>query len=216
MIDETEELKSHAEQCRIIFENFQVREYVEPVSGRIIKIYEMIHLAPTEFYQARNVEMAADYRNGFVIHHEGIKSKLGNSLKESYVTIAECLGWDFQKLPTQTPVEVIDANFDNLNFLDRKIFDGITGTVSFILEKVAKSMKGGVLAASVETFRDAVLTIDQKAKLPIGFNHYLLEKRNRIALRAALSEQKNVSLVWGKAHREGLEAGLFQAGFQPV
>lgn len=215
-MSETESPKSYEQQCSIILENYQVINYIDPNSGRIVKIYEMIHIAPAEFYAARNAELAVDHKNGFVIHHEGIQGNLGKGMKDSYSTIAECLGWDFQKRPEPTPIEVIDVNLKDLNFFERQVFSSTIRTISFILGKVAKSLKEGPFSSSVETFRERFLTLDANTKMPLGLNTILLDKRNRIALKAVLKERKNVSLVWGKAHRRGLEAGLFQAGFQLV
>lgn len=189
-------------------------------NNKTIKIHEMIHIAPKEFFEKKQRDFDNDLAYGFVLHHEGIQNvpKKDNdlSLMESYRKIAQALKFTVQEKPTQN-VEYYDISWNDMNIAERTLIRSIEKIVKFAAKQLEKNVtKHNELA---EELRHSILTMknnldnNNTSLLQKAFSGFIVTKRNKIAVEHALSESKDVSLIWGAAHAPGIIQLLKKSGY---
>lgn len=193
------------------------------LTGKIVKIYAMIHIAPQEFYDSRYSMIYDDYMKDYAIHHEGIKNiskSKANSNKpknKAYNNIAKIIHFDNQKIPDYCINNVGKAKVSDVDFSDFKKITQLfikcipimLKIVSILIEKTNKQLELQEALVSIsETEREVLL--------PRLISKDILDKRNHYAIQEALKEDGNVSLVWGKAHLSGMIKILESHGYLEI
>lgn len=186
---------------------------------KVIKIYEMVHIAPIEFYEFREQQFAKDVGEGYVLQVEGAKMpRISEPLHESYRAIAEILEWEMQKTPT-TEFTNIDISWDDLNTYEKTLMISMVKMMGFFtkkLSKISSSEKEEYKKKIKNIFLDKMVEENDGIFVPRIFRKILLEKRNDIAIKGAMSHRGNVSLSWGQLHSEGMIKILKSYGFVEI
>lgn len=196
---------------------YPVHHYRHIASGHLIKIYEMVHIAPESFFAKRLKQWEDDVAAGFVLHHEGVAGVPADvPLREGYLKIAEALGWKAQEKPP-LPFKNADVTWEEMPRATQLFMKGVSKAVLWVGEKLLEDVKDGE-GKHVEDLREKVLKKELETKGLLGFalRSFLLHRRNALAVTAALAENSNVSMIWGAAHAEGMGAIFLKEGYEKM
>lgn len=185
---------------------------MENDKNHIIKVYSMIHIAPQSFYNGIEKQLNSDYENDYVIHMEGVSG--GNlTLKESYSRIAQAIGVTTQyELLKDLDFIKHDMTYDDLSWINQKRLHVICKMASRSAEIVEKNEK------IQEKFREQLQSEDMKNSdsglvKNILLGNSITTERSYYAAYKAIEDDRNVSLVWGKAHAEEIVETLMKNGY---
>lgn len=196
---------------------YPVHHYRHIASGHLIKIYEMVHIAPESFFAKRLKQWEEDVAAGFVLHHEGVVGVPADvPLKEGYLQVAEALGWKMQKLPP-LPFRNVDVTWEETPQATKLFIKGVSKMVLWLGEKLLADVKEGQEKYADE-LREKILKNELETKGLLGFalSTFLLQRRNALAVAAALEENSHVSMIWGAAHAEGMGATFLKQGYEKM
>lgn len=216
-------------------QNLQVHTLRQQSTGKVIKIHEMIHVAPESFYAKKSEEIADDYADGMVIHQEGVKlrEQVTQEFGSGYKKLAEQLGMKHQSLPT-VPHQIRDVSWENLSTFELYKMKAVAhvaalgiGLITTRIENAPDQESREHLVNEVKdtllrTLSAAANTVDIEKgttnhKGLIGLmSGLLIHKRNDVAAASALSTPEDVSMVWGKAHAPGLIDTFIRSGYTLV
>lgn len=183
--------------------------------NHIIKLYEVIHVGPASLYADISARIQDDYNSKFVIHHEGVKmpeNKFKN-FRRLYPMLAKASGRELQPKPC-VPYEIKDVEYKNLALGGKMVLhyiEGISKLLFFIHD----------LDPEAGDRRIKEVIKESEAKSPtksMADNSKLLKllggKREVVASKAAMSESKNVSMIWGRAHAPNFIRIFTKAGYK--
>lgn len=186
------------------FDATKFRLFTLTKGRKSIRLYSMIHIAPAEFFEARQAAWERDYRRGWVIQIEGMRG-MPFDLKEVYAEVAEVLGCVVQPRP-RVPFEVHDLTYQDFTFKDRFKMRS--------LHAVLKTFARIIKLADPEQMQETFFSKSHEPTDQIeGKLRFLLDRRNQRAVDGALGTPRNVSMVWGVAHVPGIISLLQEQGY---
>lgn len=168
-----------------------------------IRVYEMVHIGPSEFYEKRQAAWERDYRRGWDIHCEGMRGA-PFSLQDVYAKIAHHLGFVSQPKPN-VPHKVHDLTYQDFGILSRLKVRGLY----YVLNLFGKLICMG----DPKTMKDQFMKTMESGDGPDDRFRFLLDKRNKHAVQAALATPRNVSMIWGAMHAPGIITLLLAEGY---
>lgn len=179
--------------------------------SKTIKICGVRHVAPQEEFDALALSVGHDYSHlRHSIHLEGVKmpDKYAKGLTKMYSNLADIIGQKLQPKPS-VPYTVYDATYGDLPLsskLTLRVLLSVVSAVGTLMDnpKHRDSLREG--------FQKAMET-PTNPKMPKIFQKVLLDDRNKIAVKHALKDPKNVTLIWGMAHAPGIIELLEKEGY---
>lgn len=194
---------------------YEVHTYRHEDRKHIIKIYEMVHIAPALFYKFRGSQWAADVAQGFILHHEGVVG-LPKSvpLHEGYTKIAQALSWEMQGKPS-LPFKNVDVAWEDMG-KGTQVFVKVVAKMMLWLAKQLSEEKEDNEDKHLSQLREKIVTKDFKGPkvFSMVLQGFLLHHRNKLAVEAATAEKAPVSLIWGAAHADGMGVLLEEKGYE--
>lgn len=229
------ERKQRLENYEELFtKHLKVHTLVNGRTGKVIKIHEMIHIAPESFYEQKNEEISRDHKKGMVIHQEGVRlqEQVNQEFGSGYKKLAELLGMTHQSRPV-VPHQIKDVSWENLSPFELKKFRVVAkvaalgiGLITSRIENAPEESRADVVDAVKDSFLSVLSSRANtvgpekgttKHKGLVGLvSGMLIDKRNDVAAAEALSTPESVSLVWGKAHAPGLIDTFIRSGYTLV
>lgn len=182
--------------------SFRVRSFHR--GGKKVRVYGVAHLGTKEEMEWLKESVTRDYHRGYVVHQEGVKGSPHENFKNLYRSIAENTSLVAQPEP-DVPHEIHDATYNQLNWVAKTII----GSIEVLIQFMKDSNRLEEFATGVE---EAVLTKETPWKFKY-LGTVLGGKRERIAVKAALREPKDVIMIWGTDHLESFTRRLKRVGF---
>lgn len=183
------------------FSQMKVHELYSSYFHKTVKIYEMVHIAPQEFYDMRDKQFSEDVDNGYALQIEGMQiGERARPLHDSYRKIAKKIGYVMQSKP-KISFTVSDVHLHNLSFIEKEKLFFMIKIVSALFSFADRNVSDVKMREVIDSLIEEPIP---KSKLSFLTDELLLNKRNKIAVKAAINTPGNISMVWGKAHAEGL------------
>ena len=182
--------------------------------NKYVKIYEMQHIAPASFYDLCQNSWARDVRNDYLLHVEGVSGTEELGLDRVYKELAELIGrgWEAQEKPNVS-YERHDMNFNQIPWYSRLTLKTYVTITRFFLRKLRESSP-----QTREKIHESAKKSSSEPYRVTGYARFInlalaTTKRNRYAIEQVLATDRNVALIWGAAHAQGMIKLLQKQGY---
>ena len=194
-----------------LLDPFQRHMFLNPSTGRLIQIYGMKHVSYQDDFDRVNASVVNDVSRGYTVHVEGVRDnpEWMRGLAEFYKALAENFN---QSLQTYEgfKYEVHDASFPELPLINRIFMRVMVGVMNWILTKTTIDQ---IFPGGVESMDKSI----KKKSIFGDFTTFMLSgKRERIAVKAAVEAEGNISMIWGSVHIPSFINRFRKMGFEYV
>jgi hypothetical protein len=199
-----------------------------PITGHIVELVGVLHVADAAFWRYLNKHMRSRVREGYVVHYELVSGsydqitndRAGKMMRrfskaaKLVIEKAKAAGLTYQLDGIRYPTGAVNTDMTKQQM--RHAFADAPWSMpaklwlaAHVLQAIPTSMFKETLATTIANSKSTMSAGGLNDKV-------IVDARNTIATRAALSAQYHVVAVWGAAHLPGISANLKEAGYRVI